>query len=641
MHKPKRRAFLTAASSFAGALALHGALPARGFGAGPAALRRSDLALQPFAAGAAPFDAAGRTELAKDLLTYFVRQKGTFPGRPLYYLPAAPWVGGWEPTSARAAWDFTVPAGQPLYLLAAASPDGRLNPADTTITVNGLAVPDLADYVHDGISALHNGAMRALAVLDLVFAPPAPGRYKVEVRTAAPETSFGETVLSYDLTVQPSDALGPQLFRDGQGRIFATQGTARRQVPDAATLQALGYPATSVVSASDSLLEPFAEGAPLPALRDGMLVRADNQTSVFRLQGGRRVWLRDYAAPVSVDPDATAIEVQTIDAAVLGAIPPVLQNDMLLKGNAADVFHVDSGTLRKIPDWKWATDRRLNPADTIFVPDRTIAGLPQNSPHWIMPGGAFEDRSFSSDTLGREMPYRVFLPPDYYTPARQGTRYPVLYLLHGMGGRYDEWSGYGLEEVANGLMQDGKFPHTIVVAPQGGLGYWMNQDGGTPWGDYVARDLVKHVDATFRTVAQREARAIGGLSMGGHGAIQLALNYPDTFGIAGAHSPSIRNESIAPAYFGRGGAFARRDPITLVKDSTLSAPPRLWIDIGQNDFWKEPAQELHKALVEKGWQHEWKVLPGEHDGWYWGDHLWEYLPFYAQSFQKNGVSLTR
>src|SRR5204862_4380329 len=106
---------------------------------------------------------------------------------------------------------------------------------------------------------------------------------------------------------------------------------------------------------------------------------------------------------------------------------------------------------------------------------------------------------------------------------KSGQRYPVLYLLHGLSGRYDEWDGYGVSEVANALSADGKFPGVIMVMPQGGLGYWLNQDGGTPWADYVARDLVSHVDGTYRTIPRREARAVGGLSMGAHGALQLTL----------------------------------------------------------------------------------------------------------------------
>jgi len=167
----------------------------------------------------------------------------------------------------------------------------------------------------------------------------------------------------------------------------------------------------------------------------------------------------------------------------------------------------------------------------------------------------------------------------------------------------------------------------------------MNQDGGTPWGDYVGRDLIKHIDGAYRTIARREARAIGGLSMGGHGALQLALNFPDVFGIVGAHSASIRSEDTAPLYFGRAGGFARRDPITLAADAQMSAPPRIWLDVGDDDPWRLPLQSLHEVLQKKGWEHDWHVYDGGHDGWYWGDHIWNYLPFYAQAFAKNNIPL--
>src|SRR5688500_5678606 len=146
--------------------------------------------------------------------------------------------------------------------------------------------------------------------------------------------------------------------------------------------------------------------------------------------------------------------------------------------------------------------------------DRVIATLPQNSPHWVQPGGVWVDRSAYSEALGRQMPYRIYLPEGYERSTR---RYPVVYLLHGQSGRYDEWSGYGVEEAANELTAAQKLPQMILVSPQGGLGYWMNQDGGalgrgTAWGDYVARDVVRHVDETYRTLALRESRAVGGLS---------------------------------------------------------------------------------------------------------------------------------
>ena len=631
---PNRRSFLAATTAATGA-----ALAARApLGALASALAQTAKVggLLPLPAAAAPFDAAGRRDLAADLLTFFVKQKGLFPGRGVFLLPAAPWFGGWEPSSSRLAWDLTVPAGQPLYLLAAASSSGPVNPSATTITVNGVRLNGLSAYVHDGVTALHEGEPKAHSVLDLVFAPPAPGRYKIEVES-------GETTLAYDLSVRDSDALGALVLRAPDGRAFATHGETLRLIPDTETLRALGYPAHAIVSASADFLEALPEGDPLPALRDGMLVRADSHPAVFRLDSGRRVWLRDFIAPSPApdDPAAVSPYVQTVDSAMLAAIPPVLQHNMLLKSDAADVFHVDGASLRKVPDWRWVTERKLSPTDTFYVPERILVTLPQNSPHWVQPGGSFEDLAFMSEALGRQMPYRIFLPPDYGAPSRAGQRYPVIYLLHGMGGRYDEWSGYGVEEVASQLIKDGKLGHTIIVAPQGGLGYWMNQDGGTPWGEYVARDLVKHIDATFRTVARREGRAVGGLSMGGHGAVQLAMNYPDVFGVVGAHSASIRPESLAPRYFGRGGGFARRDPITLVTDSQVSVPPRIWLDAGHEDQWLPAVQDLHDVLVKKGWDHDFHVYQGGHDGWYWGDHIWDYLPFYNRAFEKNGISPVR
>ena len=629
---PNRRSFLAASTAATGA-AISARAPLAALADSPSQSAQFG-GLVPFPAREAPFADAGRRNLAADLLTYFVKQKGLFPGRGVYLLPAAPWFGGWEPASSRMAWDLTIPAGQALYLLAAASSAGSVNPAATSISVNGDELTGLADYVHDGVTALHEGESKSHSVLDLVFAPPAPGRYKIEVET-------GETTLLYDVSVRASDALGAILLRAPDGRTYATHGGERRLVPDADTVRALGYPAHATLDASADFLERLPEGPALPPLRDGMLVRSSTHRAVFRLERGKRVWLRDAPAPSAEDPDGGSPFVQIVDAAVLGAIPPVLQHNMLLKSDGADVFHVDGAALRKVPDWKWATERRLDPADTFYVPERILFALPQNSPHWVQPGGTFEDHSFESDALDRPMPYRVFLPPDYYAASRAGQRYPVLYLLHGMGGRYDEWSGYGVEEVANLLFRDGKLAHTIIVAPQGGLGYWMNQDNGTLWGDYVARDLVSHVDAAYRTIARREARAIGGLSMGGHGALQLALNYPNVFGIVGAHSASIRSESSAPRYFGRGGGFARRDPLTLVTDARLNTPPRIWLDAGSDDDWRPRIAELHETLQSKGWEHEYHIYDGGHDGWYWGDHIWDYLPFYSRSFEKNGIPVVR
>jgi S-formylglutathione hydrolase FrmB len=178
--------------------------------------------------------------------------------------------------------------------------------------------------------------------------------------------------------------------------------------------------------------------------------------------------------------------------------------------------------------------------------------------------------------------------------------------------------------------------------PAGLAGYWVNHaDGGPLWGDYVAQDLVSYVDANYRTIPRREARAIGGISMGGHGALQLTLNHPDLFGAVGAHSPALRPRTQAPSFLGgyfagsSGGpgqaAYEARDPISLVRHSTLTTPPAIWIDFGDRDPWAARAQELHAALLEHGWAHQWQPASGGHEDSYWQRRMADYVRFYRQA----------
>jgi S-formylglutathione hydrolase FrmB len=164
-------------------------------------------------------------------------------------------------------------------------------------------------------------------------------------------------------------------------------------------------------------------------------------------------------------------------------------------------------------------------------------------------------------------------------------------------------------------------------------------DGGPRWADYVVQDLVAHVDATYRTVPMRESRAIGGISMGGHGALQLALNNPTLFGAVGAHSPALRARDQAPVFLGGlmmalsptavpPQAYAVRDPISLVGRAQQKLP--IWIDIGDSDRWHARADELRSALKVKGWEYVWSPAPGDHEDAYWARRLPEYIAWYRQ-----------
>jgi enterochelin esterase-like enzyme len=242
-----------------------------------------------------------------------------------------------------------------------------------------------------------------------------------------------------------------------------------------------------------------------------------------------------------------------------------------------------------------------------------------------------EKRTFLSVTLNRVMPYYVYLPPGY--DSAPNTRYPVLYMLHGISGSNDEWLNYGLLSRANEMMRVGQISQFLIVLPQGDQGYWLDQAGGGPrWGTYVVRDVVNEIDANFRTLADRQHRAIGGLSMGGYGALQLAINYPDVFGVAGAHSPSLHDHATAPAFFGDQAYFDAHDPVYLYgAHPDIARTLKLWIDDGQQDNWLPVIDSFHQLLQARSIPHEWRVLPGGHVGEYWSTYVPDYLQFYSSA----------
>jgi enterochelin esterase-like enzyme len=266
-----------------------------------------------------------------------------------------------------------------------------------------------------------------------------------------------------------------------------------------------------------------------------------------------------------------------------------------------------------------------------FTTDRLEAlfdgGLPEAQGEW-------REVKFFSRALDRDVSYLVWLPPGYASDDRT---YPTLYLLHGVGGAdgfgVEEWLGYALTEDLDRMLAAGLIEPMIVVLPNGEQGYWMNHaDGGPQWADFVAVDLVKNVDATFRTQPERERRAVGGLSMGGHGALQLAMNHPDVFAISGAHSPTLRPFEDTPEFFGDQKWFARFDPLSLAKSSNAVRQIAFWIDVGsQDDKWGEGAAAVARALEARRAPVTFRVLEGEHEGWYWEYYLPEYLNFYSQA----------
>ncbi|MBI2324136.1 MAG: hypothetical protein HYU87_04140 [Chloroflexi bacterium] len=247
-----------------------------------------------------------------------------------------------------------------------------------------------------------------------------------------------------------------------------------------------------------------------------------------------------------------------------------------------------------------------------------------------------ESRTFASAALDRTMRYVVYLPPGY---SRSVTRYPVLYMLHGMDGGEDEWRRYGLLDVADTMIRAREIAPLVIVLPQGDRAYWMDHAGSDQeaWGTYTARDVVAEIDSRFRTIPDRRQRAIGGLSMGAHGAVQLALNHPDRFSVVGAHSLVLRRPQQALSFFGNAAEYAARDPMTLVTTRPDAARAlALWIDIGDKDQWAPVAARFQSQLQDLWIEHEWHRWPGDHSMTYWRSHLTDYLRFYDRALRSGG-----
>jgi putative tributyrin esterase len=172
-----------------------------------------------------------------------------------------------------------------------------------------------------------------------------------------------------------------------------------------------------------------------------------------------------------------------------------------------------------------------------------------------------------------------------------------------------------------------------VVTPDGANSWYLN----TPterWKDYIVQDLIQEVERRWPVRPGRASRAIAGLSMGGYGALNLALQHPDVFALAASMSGAL--DTTRPAsVFGRGredevdrwfgppGSATRRDNdiYRLVAEAQPAAVPYLYFDCGADDPWLRPNQEFAVAVKDRGLLHEFHEAPGRHDFVYWGRRI--------------------
>lgn len=235
-------------------------------------------------------------------------------------------------------------------------------------------------------------------------------------------------------------------------------------------------------------------------------------------------------------------------------------------------------------------------------------------------------RTFNSPALGTSVTYVAYLPDGYET---SGMSYPVIYALHGMFENSAFWERRDLSPLYRELVASGAAPNAIVVTVDGGNNLFVNSGKGK-YQDLVTRDLVAHVDKTYRTIATREGRSLLGISMGGYGALNIAFSHPDVFGAVATHSAMLLTEIPTAAAGARGGqmraftgvfgdpvdpsVWRANDPLELAKSADGSKLPALYLDCGGQDRYGLFAgnEALHKILEGRNIDHEFFISPGDH-----------------------------
>jgi S-formylglutathione hydrolase FrmB len=237
--------------------------------------------------------------------------------------------------------------------------------------------------------------------------------------------------------------------------------------------------------------------------------------------------------------------------------------------------------------------------------------------------GTVVSQKFASPTLGRDWVYNVYLPDGYDTGK---LRYPVMYLLHGNGGDENEWVAKGeAQKTVDRLIADGLMPPAVIVLPSATTTWYV--DRKEPMETAFLKDLMPEVEKKFRVINERMGRVIGGVSMGGYGALRFALKNPEMFAAAALVAPAIYvPEPPETSSARRVGVFGaeRYDPevwkalnYTTLLDTFLAKKISLPVHFSSgdhDDFQIEyHATNLHKVWRDNKLPAELRIIDGAHN----------------------------
>lgn len=215
--------------------------------------------------------------------------------------------------------------------------------------------------------------------------------------------------------------------------------------------------------------------------------------------------------------------------------------------------------------------------------------------------------------------YFIYLPPCY--DEKPDKRYPVLYLLHGQTYTADQWIRLGVVDAIDNLILSGETTSFIIVFPDDR--YW-NLPPGAGFGARLVNDLIPYIDSTYRTLPDRDHRAIGGMSRGAGWALQLGLSRWDLFSVIGLHSLAVLQND-------------RTKIDDWIADIPPSSYPGIYMDIGDNDQELNMAISVEEQFTEAGLSHEWHYYRGAHTEDYWSAHVEEYIQWYAEQWNFKSV----
>lgn len=267
-----------------------------------------------------------------------------------------------------------------------------------------------------------------------------------------------------------------------------------------------------------------------------------------------------------------------------------------------------------------------------------------------MPGsGSVEHCTMSSDILGVNKNFSIYLPCGYKDGDRS---YPVLYILHPAGGTHEMWISMGqLPQIADDAIRSGMSLPMIIVLPDASgegefhlgkhLGFFSVN--GWDYESYFINELIPLVDSTYRTIADRQHRAITGASMGGEAAIAYAQKHPEIFGSSCALSGIVghpEQSKMAISDKDYAASLIANNPTAFVDNASPDEIEKLksvrwYTDCGDNDFFYEGNVDFFLTMKRKQIPIDYRMRSGVHDWYYWVTGLAPILHFLSIGFAEN------